>query len=169
MNHTVVIGTAKHKAIVVDNKLCSNEKISCWIKAQRSLFECIFIWEGNFWSFQKLSSNDSCISSWSELYGLSCHVFFRPELAPKRGSAVRRAIPDCSKIEMVSSERKYVMTNLLILSTELSEFNLATNRSSCEFKPERSFAMNFMKSFCGGFGRSESQFARESSSEPNPL
>ena len=87
----------------------------------------------------------------------------------RRGTAVRRAVPDCSKIEMVSSDRKYVMTNLRILSTEFSEFNLATNRSSCEFNPERSFAMNFMKSFCGGFGRSESQFARESSSEPNPL
>ena len=82
---------------------------------------------------------------------------------------VRRAVPDCSKIEMVSSERKYVMTNLRILSTELSEFNFATKRSSCEFNPERSFAMNFIKSFCGGFGSSESQFARESSSEPNPL
>ena len=61
------------------------------------------------------------------------------------------------------------MTNLLILSTEFSEFNFATKRSSWEFNPERSFAMNLMKSFCGGFGRSESQFARESSSEPKPL
>ena len=96
-------------------------------------------------------------------------LFCRSERDRQRGTVVRRAVPDCSKIEMVSSDRKYVMTNLRILSTELSEFNLATNRSSCEFKPERSFAMNFMKSFCGGFGRSESQFARESSSEPNPL